>query len=145
MYNTAQQDYLAARVMSADPISLVRLLFDGLEDAIGAARRALHEGDIRSRSKAITKGVEILGELLASLNRESGGEISIHLEKVYEYMIWRLTEANIQQTEAPLAEVQRIAGSLADAWREISGSAESVGSPTVTSSSGCYEAVSVMG
>lgn len=117
MHNAASHDYLAARVMTADPVTLVSCLFDGLIDTLRDARSALRAGDILGRSRALTRGIEILGELSVSLNQDA--EMSAQLTRLYEYMIWKLTEANIQQAEAPVSEVERLAGEIAGAWRQL--------------------------
>lgn len=119
MYNSMQNDYLASRVLTADPLALVSYLFEGLVDSVRGARVALHQGDILGRSRAITKGVTILGELAVALNGEAETTLTTQLRRLYEYMIFRLTEANVQQIEAPLEEVERLAAGLAEAWKEL--------------------------
>ncbi len=116
----AQQDYLAITVQSADPVDLLSLLHGGLETAVRESRVALREGDIPRRSRSITRAVEILGELSASLDANVDPEFANRLNQLYEYMIWLLTNANVEQTEEPLREVERLAAILASAWRGLS-------------------------
>jgi flagellar protein FliS len=123
MYDSHRPDYLSARVLTADPLTLIGYLFEGLQHSTRAARAALHAGEILNRSRAITKAIEIIGELSASLNREAGNALSDDLARLYEYMVWRLTEANIQQSEAPLLEVEQLALSIGEAWKELGGAA----------------------
>jgi len=105
--------------MSADPLELVSLLYQGAVDSMHDARKYLVEGDIPARAKAISKATEILGELEASLNHEIGGSISTGLADLYQYMRLRLLEANIRQDDAILAEVQSLLVTMAEAWRVI--------------------------
>jgi flagellar protein FliS len=119
MQTTRFVQYLEAEVLGADPVKLVNLLYRGALEAIGAARRYLAAGDILRRSRQISRAWEILLELLRSLDRERGGELGTRLAALYIYMQQRLIEANVQQTDAPLAEVEKLLGTLAEAWRAV--------------------------
>ena len=105
--------------MAADPIKLVYLLYRGAIDSVGAARRHLAAADIAQRSRNIQKAWEILHELIQSLDRERAGSLGVQLVALYTYMQRRLIEANIHQTDAPLAEVENLLGTLAEAWRSL--------------------------
>jgi flagellar protein FliS len=111
--------YLESRVLSADPVELVAILYEGALGAVEQARRRLVEGDIAARSAAISKGVGILAELSGSLNHAIGGELSQRLAELYDYMQRRLLEANFQQSETPLTEVARLLRVLAEGWSGI--------------------------
>jgi flagellar protein FliS len=116
MYENAHDAYLESRVLSADPVELVGLLYQACTGAVRDARRALADGEIAARSRAITRASEIVIELASSLDRERGGEIATRLVQLYDYMLTRLTEANFRQEDAPLAEVLGLLATLAEAW-----------------------------
>ena len=69
---------LETRVLSATPIELVQMLYDGAIDSIQCARRHLAEGRIRDRGRSIGKAIAILAELkgFTFWNYEKGGELS---------------------------------------------------------------------
>jgi len=100
MWNTAQDAYLESRVLSADPVELIRLLYQTGVSAVQDARRYLAEGKIMERSKAITKASRVLIQLITALDHERGGEISRRLAALYDYMLRRLTEANFRLVKA---------------------------------------------
>jgi flagellar secretion chaperone FliS len=106
-------------VLGASPMELVRMLYRGAIQSVGVARRALANGQIRERSAAITKAAAILQELTVSLDREAGGEVADNLAELYTYMHKRLGDANIEQADAPLAEVERLMTTLLEAWSQI--------------------------
>lgn len=116
MWNTAHDAYLEGRILSADPVELVNLLYQACSSSVQEARSHLANGEIAARSRAITKAYEILAELASSLDFERGGEISTRLAQLYDYMKRRLLEANIQQTDAPLADVLGLLLTLSEAW-----------------------------
>ncbi len=111
--------FLETEVLNADPVKLVNLLYRGAIEAVGAARRHLASGAIRPRSKEITKAWEILRELLQSLDHSKGGEISQNLAALYAYMQTRLMEANSQQSDTPLREVEGLLSTLSEGWRQV--------------------------
>jgi flagellar protein FliS len=108
--------YREGRILSADPLELVTMLYQGCSDAVREARRRLASGDIAGRSRAISDACDILTELLTSLDRERGGEIAVRLALLYDYMQRRLIEANCRQEDAPLAEVVGLLTTLGEAW-----------------------------
>jgi len=111
--------YLRNEVMSADPLKLVRMLYRAAIEAVSAARARLREGDIRGRSHEITRALRVVHELLRSLDRERGGEIAARLAQLYAYMSSRLIEANANQSDKPLAEVERLLSILLEGWSAI--------------------------
>ena len=116
---TAQARYIEAQVLSADPIKLVHLLYDGAIEATCAARMCLAQGDIRGRSNQVTRAWAILQELSTSLDREQGGPVATSLAEMYAYLQSRLMTANAEQTDEPLAEVERLLTELADTWKSV--------------------------
>lgn len=115
---TAYENYLENEVLTADPLKLVQLLYRGALETIGNARRYLVSGDIRGRSKAIVKALNILNELIQSLDHDKGGELSLSLLRLYDYAQRLLIDANARQEDAPLAEAERLLSTLLEAWQE---------------------------
>jgi flagellar protein FliS len=122
MYNSPYfANSLETRVLSATPIELVQMLYDGAIDAIQSARRHLAEGRIKDRSLSIGKAIAILAELRGSLNYEKGGELSALLGGLYSYTQRILLEANFRQTDAGLAESERLLKTVREGWAQIGG------------------------
>lgn len=119
MWTSAHDAYLESRILSADRLELVRVLYETAIASIHEARQALASGEIAKRSRAISKACGILIELNAALDHSCGGEISSRLAALYQYMLDRLLEANLQQADAPLAEVLGLVSTLAEAWQVI--------------------------
>jgi len=116
MRSKAYQSYLDEEVLAANPLKLVELMYRGALDSIASARRYLSLGDIRARSRAINKAMEILTELARSLNHEAGGEVSRNLAELYAYMQTLLIEANTKQSDPPLAEAESLLATLFEGW-----------------------------
>lgn len=124
MRNSARDLYLENRILSADPLELVRLLYDAAVNAVREARQALADGNIRARSQAISKACAIVIQLNSALDHASGGDLSRRLAMLYDYLLKRLMDANIQQSDALLEEVLSLLSTLAEGWNGIQKPAE---------------------
>lgn len=111
---------LEARILSATPLELVVILYDEAIEAVRAARGHLAAGNIRARSRSVSRAMSILIELTSSLNFEAGGELSRRLAGLYGFMRSALMEANIRQTDEGLATTEKLLGMLREAWVQIS-------------------------
>lgn len=95
------------------------MLYRGAIQSIRLARTSLANGQIRERSAAITKACAIVQELTVSLDKDAGGEVAANLAELYIYIHRRLGDANIEQTDAPLAEAEKLLSTLLDAWSQL--------------------------
>ncbi|HDC4384614.1 TPA: flagellar export chaperone FliS, partial [Enterobacter cloacae] len=101
MYNTSGvQSYqnigVESAVMNASPHQLIVMLFDGAHSALIRARLFLDAGQLAEKGQALSKAINIIDNgLKAALNVEAGGELSINLASLYEYMVRRLLIANL--------------------------------------------------
>ena len=110
-------------IQGADPHQLVAMLFDTLLQSLARGRGALKAGDIEAKGMAIGKAARILEEgLKAGLNMEQGGELAQNLRGMYDYSILRLTQANLHNDDAALAEVSALIEPVADSWKQIKAS-----------------------
>jgi flagellar protein FliS len=108
--------YLESRVLAADPVELIHMLYEHALAQLRSARAALAAGDIVGRSRAVTKALEVLGELEGSLDYNAGGSISRNLAKLYQYMRRRLVDGAIKRQDADLAEVESLLQTLGEGW-----------------------------
>jgi flagellar protein FliS len=67
----------------------------------------------------ILKAQNIIVELQGSLNLEAGGDHAKNLDRLYDYYLRRLLEANLKKQADPLLEVERLVRTLRDGWAEM--------------------------
>ncbi|MCC8402234.1 flagellar export chaperone FliS [Paraburkholderia sp. MMS20-SJTN17] len=104
-------------VMGASPHRLTVLLYQGARQAIAQSRMHLQQGNVAERGMSIGKAIRIIESgLQQSLNLEAGGEVASRLNALYSYMTRRLLEANINESEAMLVEVDGLLATLEEAW-----------------------------
>lgn len=116
--------YIENRVMTASPVKLVKLLYEGALRHLEIARQELGTKATRSSAKAgesLGKAMAILGELRASLNMPSGGKIAQDLDRLYEFAIHSISEANIRRDPQPLEACLKVVRIVKGAWDELAG------------------------
>src|ERR1700692_4103315 len=114
MQNYLQSGYVAERVLSASPLELIRMLYEGALSSVDLAIEMFHNNDVMARGRAITKAVDIVAELRASLR--DGTEFTTTLGELYGFMQNRLLEAHARKSEDHLLEVSRLLKCLYDGW-----------------------------
>ena len=122
--NTAAT-YLQNNVMTASPVKLVKLLYEGALRHMEVARVELSAKETSSSAKAgesLGRSLAILGELRASLDMQAGATISADLDRLYEFAIHSISEANIRRDPKPLEESMKVIRTLKSAWDELAGS-----------------------
>ncbi|MBP9684246.1 MAG: flagellar export chaperone FliS [Rhodoferax sp.] len=111
---------LETSVSMANPHQLVSMLFDALLQSLSAAKGAISSGDIPAKGRAISRAVRILEEgLKAGLDEERGGELAANLRGLYDYCIFKITDANLKNNAAFVDEVIRLVQPVADSWSAI--------------------------
>lgn len=107
-------------VEEASPHRLVSMLYHAVTGEIAAARGALQRKDILEKGRAIGHAVRILEEgLIAPLDMDAGGALAVNLKDLYQYMVYRLTIANLKSDDGALVDCANLARSLADSWDAI--------------------------
>lgn len=106
-------------IEAADPHQLVHMLFDALLQSMMRARGALERGDLAEKGTQIGKAVRIIEEGLKAGLDPAGGEMTQNLGALYAYSVRRLTEANLRNDAAALAEVVGLIEPVAQAWQDI--------------------------
>jgi len=113
-YNT----YLKNEIEGATKGKLVLLLYDGAIKFLRTAKKSIEAKDIINAHKNIIKAENIIYELMSTLNMDAG-EISENLLKLYDFMVWKLIEANRDKTTENIDIVINLMLKLREAWREI--------------------------
>ena len=111
--------YAAAEVTVTDREGLLLRIFAGGERFLQQARHALATGDLLTFAEKLSRSQAIIGELVGTLDHEAGGAIAANLGRLYEFMLFHLTEANAHRSIERLDEVIRIFGTIAGAYRTI--------------------------
>lgn len=112
--NMAYKHYIENTIFTSSPEELTLILYNGLVKFILQAKLAIERKDIRMAHDCIIKAKRILINFENTLDLKY--EVSKHLFTMYEYMMKRLTEANIKKDTAILEESLGLATEMRDTW-----------------------------
>lgn len=107
------------QAVDASPHRLIQMLMEGGLTRIAQARGAMERQQTAMKGELIGKAIGIIGGLRDGLNLEQGGEVAANLDRLYEYMVNRLLEANVQNDMAPLDEVAGLLRNVKSGWDVI--------------------------
>ncbi len=108
--------YYEQMILNAEPVELIRLLYQRAISCVREAREHLAQKRIAERSKAVTCAYAAIEQLIVALRPENAPELCSRLQGLYAYMQQRLLDANMQQADAPLAEVLGLLTTLEEGW-----------------------------
>lgn len=109
-----------AQVADASPHRLIQMLMEGGLSRMAQARGAMERGETAQKGVLIGKSIAIVSGLRESLDHQKGGALAANLESLYEYMIARLTEANLSNEPEILEEVSGLLRNVKQGWDAIS-------------------------
>ncbi|MED1952370.1 flagellar export chaperone FliS [Brevibacillus centrosporus] len=116
MLHNAAQTYQSNQVTTASPSELTLMLYNGAIKFIKQAKLSLAERDYLKTHESCIKVQNILYELMSSLRREY--PISGEFNKMYDYMLRRIVEANMRKSIEILDEVEDLFVQFRDTWKE---------------------------
>jgi len=119
MYNNGIQSYRKTNVITSDPVRLVIMCYEGAIDNLKLAKEKMKEKDYEKKAKAIIKAQDIIEELICSIDFEKGGEIANNLESLYNYMLRRILQGDLNKDVGPIDEVIGMFTELLSAWQEV--------------------------
>jgi len=107
--------------IDASPHRLIQLLMEGVLQRVAQAKGNVKRREVEEKTINITKAINIVAGLRASLDAEQGGEIAVNLDRLYDYMLQRLMLANAGSDEEILDEVSTLMISIKLSWDSIAG------------------------
>ncbi|AKS39490.1 flagellar biosynthesis protein FliS [Anoxybacillus gonensis] len=113
----AHRAYQQNSVSTASPGELTLMLYNGCLKFLNKAKEAIHENRINERNENLQKAQKIIQELMVTLNQEY--EIAKQMMIMYEYMHYRLIQANIKNDVLMVEEVENLVMEFRDTWKEV--------------------------
>lgn len=117
MINAGYQQYQRVQVQTAGPGELLLLLYNGCIKFLNRAKTAIAAHDILTAHNSLMRSQDILSELHRAVDLSSG-PLAVNLSRLYDYMYWRLVEANVKKEIEPIDEVLGHLRELLEAWEE---------------------------
>ena len=93
---------------------------DGGLKALSSALEAFDMADDIERISVIherlLRAQDFITELACSLDVERGGDLAVHLGRLYEFMLYHLAKANTNRQRKPVEEVKGMLTDLRESW-----------------------------
>jgi flagellar protein FliS len=86
---------------------------------MGRIKGNLPFNDVKAKCTAISKAVRLINQLDGTLDMERGGQIAENLRNLYQYMLHRLTVANVTNDAAIVSEVSQLVLKIKSGWDQI--------------------------
>lgn len=112
------QTYKNNAILTASPIMLIVMLYDGALKFMVQAEKCLETNDYMGWNNYIKRSQNILTELSNCLNMDAG-EVAQNLKTLYSYCYEQTVWANINRDPAKLHHVAHILSDLKYAWEEV--------------------------
>ena len=100
---------------------LIVMLYDGAIKFLRLAVRELEADNYAEKGRYINRAQDIINELNAVLDMDSGGEIAQNLRRLYLFMHRRLAEANGKRDPQMIREVISLLEELNQSWKAVAG------------------------
>ncbi|MFT7259795.1 MAG: flagellar protein FliS, partial [Glaciecola sp.] len=114
--NAYKKDSLKQDIASADPHRLTLMLMQGSLDRIAYAKGCMERKDFAGKAEHLSRVNAILLNLRDTLDLDVGGDVAQNLYSLYDYMITRLLDANVQNSLQILDEVISLLLPIKKAW-----------------------------
>ncbi len=115
----AYNQYKTIQITTVDRGRLLLMMYEGAIKFLKQAKSGIEEGDIVKFCRFLSKGQAIIAELMNTLDFEKGGEIAKDLDRLYDFMIFYLTEANLYRDPKRVAKVISLIETIYSAYKEI--------------------------
>lgn len=115
---TPYDRYKQQGVMTANPVDLIVMLYDGCIKQLKLSSMAIEDKDFDKANVCMQKAEEIIMELINSLDFHY--PIANELLSLYDFVLNEMIQINMEKETTRMASIIDILSSLRDSWSQIS-------------------------
>jgi flagellar protein FliS len=115
----AHNTYQSVQVTTTDKGRLLLMMYEGAIKFLRQAKAGLEENDIAKFCRFLSKGQAIIAELMNTLDFEKGGTIARDLDRLYDFMLFYLTEANLYRDAKRINKTISLIETIYAAYKDI--------------------------
>ncbi len=115
--NKAYAAYASNKILTASPAELTLMLYEGAIKFANIAMAAMENNDVKKAHNNVIKVRNIILEFQSTLNYSY--PVSQDFNNVYEYLKFRLTEANLHKEPEIMEEILGHLRTMRDTWKEV--------------------------
>lgn len=117
--NAYKKGNLKQDIASADPHKITLMLMQGALERMAYGKGCIERKDFEGKSDHLSRVSAILMNLRDTLDMDVKSEVTDNLYALYDYMIQRITDANIQNDLNIMDEVINLLLPIKTAWASI--------------------------
>jgi flagellar protein FliS len=118
-YSNHAAAYRHREVAAATPGRLLLMVYDHVLANLARASVAHNNNLIEARVEAVAKARDGISELVATLDMEQGGEISMQLRALYTFVLAELVDAGLKFDSRKIDRIAGMIRELRDAFAVI--------------------------
>lgn len=115
--NKAYAAYASNKILTASPAELTLMLYEGAIKYANIALAAMENNDVEKAHNNVIKVRNIILEFQSTLNYSY--PVAQDFNNVYEYLKYRLTEANLHKEPEIMEEILGHLRTMRDTWKEV--------------------------
>lgn len=108
--------YKKTSINTARKEEILLMLYEAAIKFCKKAIESINEKNIAKKGEYIGRLQDIIIELNNSLDHKIGGSIAEELSRLYDYIFYSSTQANINMDPKPLESCLEVLGTLYDGW-----------------------------
>lgn len=117
--NAYQKGNIKQQIAQADPHQITLMLMQGAIDKMAYAKGCMERKDFEGKSVHLSKASAIIVNLRDTLDFSVESEVTDNLFALYDFMINRLTDAHVQNSQSIIDEVIGLMLPIKTAWASI--------------------------
>lgn len=118
------KQYKQTSVTTATRGQVLIMLYEAAIRHVRKASEYIDQNDLKNKGIHIGKAHDIINELATTLDFNVGGDIAKELERLYNFIVEKLIEANKDNNKKVLESVDKILSNLLDGWKGAVGEFE---------------------
>lgn len=115
----AHATYQSVQVTTTDRGRLLLMMYEGAIKFLKQSKSGLETNDIAKFCRFLSKAQAVIAELMNTLDFEKGGSIARDLDRLYDFMLFYLTEANLHRDAKRITKVIGLLDTIYSAYKEI--------------------------
>lgn len=112
--------YYESEIETASGVRLIVLAYDGAIRNLIKARLAMESGATSEAAVALVGAEKIMIYLISTLNPDAG-EISVNLQRLYTFVVNKISDVAASKKAAPLGDAIRVLEELRGSWMQVGG------------------------
>lgn len=109
----------AAAMYDASQHQMILMLYNGAIESLGRVQAAMANDDKITKNKSVRAALDIIGYLRGILSQDTANKTAKNLSSLYEYMVGRLSRANVMNDADGVREVSKLIAEIKAGWEEI--------------------------